>query len=247
MPEQECVRVQLCGRFAFVVADEAVQVALPGRRGRLLLAYLAAHRDRPVSRPQLMDALWYDGAGTSAAATFSVLLSKTRAVITPARIDGRSTLQLVLPAGSIVDLEVAMAALHRAQSANALRDWQRAWPAALTAMMIARRGFLTEHDEAWTEPLRAQIDLVYQQAVTCYAEACLGIGGTEVPGAERAARRLVERSPVSEVGYRLLMEDSQPEAIPPQPWRSTRSSAAPCATSLASIPDPPPASSTTGC
>src|SRR5258706_59385 len=29
------VRVQLCGRFAFLVADDAVHSALPGRRARL--------------------------------------------------------------------------------------------------------------------------------------------------------------------------------------------------------------------
>src|SRR5207244_2379476 len=79
-------------------------------------------------------------------------------------------------------------------------------PPALTALMVARRGFLTEYDEAWVEPWRAELDLVYERALACYAEACLGIGGTEVPGAERAARRLIERAPLSETGYRLLME-----------------------------------------
>jgi SARP family transcriptional regulator, regulator of embCAB operon len=39
-----------------------------------------------------------------------------------------------------------------------------------------------------------------------YAAACLGIGGTELAGAERAARRLVQRSPLREPGYRLLMD-----------------------------------------
>jgi DNA-binding SARP family transcriptional activator len=204
--EREQVRVQLCGRFAFVVAGRPVHRQLPGRRGRLLLAYLAAHRDRPVSRGQLLDTLWPDGRATTAAATLSVVLSKVRSFIAPARIDGRSTLQLVLPAGSIVDLDAAIAALHQAQSANALRDWRRAWPAALTALMIARRGFLTEYDEAWVQTRRAQMDLVYERALACYAEACLGVGGTEVPGAERAARQLIERAPLYETGYQLLME-----------------------------------------
>jgi DNA-binding SARP family transcriptional activator len=85
VPQPERVRVQLCGRFAIVVADQPVHAKLPGRRGRLLLAYLAAHRDRPVSRTQLLDALWEDGAQTSAAASLSVLLSKTRTAIAPAR------------------------------------------------------------------------------------------------------------------------------------------------------------------
>jgi len=39
-----------------------------------------------------------------------------------------------------------------------------------------------------------------------YAEACLCIGGAELPGAERSARRLIERAPLSEIGYRMLMQ-----------------------------------------
>jgi SARP family transcriptional regulator, regulator of embCAB operon len=206
VPESAQLRVQLCGRFAFVAADRAGEPELPGRRGRLLLAYLAVHRDRPVPRAQLQDALWGESAATSGAATLNVLLSKARAVIAPATIDGRGMLHLVLPAGSIVDLEVATAALHQAQSANALGNWRRAWPAALTTMTITRRGFLIEYDDPWTEAFRARVDLLYEQALACYAESCLNLGGTEVPGAERAARRLIERSPISETGYQLLMQ-----------------------------------------
>jgi DNA-binding SARP family transcriptional activator len=200
------VRVQLCGAFAFVVADRMVHTALPGRRARLLLAYLTAHRDRPTGRTQLLDALWPDGGGQSAAATLSVVLSKVRALIQPAEISGRGTLQLRLPAGAIVDVERAVEAVHQAQSALAQQDWHRAWGPAVAAQLIAGRGFLPEHDQAWVEPWRAQLDLVYQQALACYAEACLHIGGPELPGAERSARRLIARAPLSEIGYRLLMQ-----------------------------------------
>jgi DNA-binding SARP family transcriptional activator len=200
------VRVQLCGRFAFIVAGRPVHSALPGRRARLLLAYLTAYRDRPTGRPQLLDALWPDGAGDSAGATLSVLLSKVRALIAPAEICGRGTLQLRLPGGAIVDVERAVAAVHQAESALAQREWHRAWGPAVTAQLTSGRGFLPEYDDAWVEPWRAQLDLVYQRALTCFAEACLCIGGTELPAAERSARRLIERAPLSEIGYRLLME-----------------------------------------
>jgi DNA-binding SARP family transcriptional activator len=199
------VRVQLCGRFAFMVAGDAVHSALPGRRARLLLAYLAAHRDRPTGRTQLLDALWPDG-GAHLAATLSVVLSKVRALIAPAEISGRGTLQLHLPADAIVDIERAVEAVHQAESALAQREWRRAWGPALTAQMIAGRGFLPEYDQAWIEPWRAQLDLVYQRALACYAEACVHIGGPELPGAERSARRLITRAPLSEIGYRLLMQ-----------------------------------------
>ncbi len=200
------VRVQLCGRFAFMVADSAVHSVLPGRRARLLLAYLVAHRDRPTGRTTLLDVLWPDGGSDSAAASLSVVLSKVRALIAPAEISGRGTLQLRLPAGAIVDVERAVEAVHQAESALAQREWRRAWGPALAAQLIAGRGFLPEYDEAWVEPWRAQLDLVYQRALACYAEACLHIGGPELPGAERSARRLIARAPVSEIGYRLLME-----------------------------------------
>ena len=199
------VRVQLCGRFVFLVGDNAVQSALPGRRARALLAYLVAHRDRPTARAQLLDALSPDG-GAQSAATFNVLLSKVRALIGPAEISGRGTLQLQLPADAIVDIERAVEAVHQAESALAQREWRRAWGPSLTAQLIAGRGFLPEFDESWAEPARAQLELVHQRALACYAEACLNIGGPELPGAERSARRLITRDPLSEVGYRLLMQ-----------------------------------------
>ena len=199
------VRVQLCGRFAFMVADDPVHSALPGRRARLLLAYLAARRERPTGRIELLNTLWPDGAAHSGA-TLSVLLSKVRALIAPAEITGRGTLQLHLPAEAIVDVERAVEAVHQAESAVAQREWRRAWGAALTAQMITARGFLTEYDEAWIEPWRAQLDLVHQRALASHSEACLRIGGPELPGAERSARRLITRAPLSETGYRLLMQ-----------------------------------------
>jgi DNA-binding SARP family transcriptional activator len=171
-----------------------------------LLAYLAAHRDRPTGRPELLDVLWPQGPGESAAATLNVLISKVRALIAPAEISGRGTLQLSLPAGAIVDVERAVQAVHQAESALAQQEWRDAWAPALAAQLIAGRGFLTEYDAAWVEPWRAQVDLIFQRALACYAEACLGIGRAELPGAERAARRLIERAPLSEIGYRLLMQ-----------------------------------------
>ena len=39
-----------------------------------------------------------------------------------------------------------------------------------------------------------------------YAACCLGIGGTELPAAERAGHTLLERSPLRETGYALLMD-----------------------------------------
>jgi DNA-binding SARP family transcriptional activator len=198
------VRIQLCGRFAVVIDGRQVEPLLPGRQGRLLVAYLATYRAQPVERTVLLDALWPEG-GAGAASTLTVLLSKVRMLLAPAEISGRRTVQLVLPEGSAVDLDMATTSLHSAESAVALRDWRRAWPAALTALHASRRRFLAEFEAPWVDEWRRQLDMIYERALACYAEACLGIGGTELPAAERAARRLVAHAPLAETGHGLLM------------------------------------------
>jgi DNA-binding SARP family transcriptional activator len=198
------LRVQLCGRFAVVLDGQPVESRFPGRQGRLLVAYLAAHRTQPVERTVLLDAFWPEGAD-GAASTLTVLLSKVRPLLAPAEIRGRRTLQLVLPANSAVDLETATTSLHSAESAVALGDWRRAWPAALAALYVSRRRFLAEFEAPWIDQWRQQLDVIYERALACYAAACLGIGGTELPAAERAARRLVAHAPLAETGHQLLM------------------------------------------
>src|SRR5260370_3685202 len=122
------VRIQLCGRFAVVVDGQPTESRLPGRQGRLLVAYLATYRAQPVERTVLLDALWPEG-GAGAASTLTVLLSKVRTLLAPAEISGRRTVQLMLPEGSAVDLDMATPSLHSAESPGALRDWRPAWPA----------------------------------------------------------------------------------------------------------------------
>lgn len=109
--------------MALVIDGQPIESRLPGRQGRLLVAYLAAHRAQPVERTVLLDALWPNGRA-GAAGTLTVLLSKVRPVLVPAEIRGRRTLQLLLPANSVVDLETATTSLHSAESAVALRDWR---------------------------------------------------------------------------------------------------------------------------
>jgi DNA-binding SARP family transcriptional activator len=198
------VRIQLCGRFAVVIDGRPAESRLPGRQGRLLVAYLAAHGAQPVERGVVLDALWPEGAA-GAADSLTVLLSKAQQVLLPAQIRGRRTLQLALPADSLVDLDMAATSLHSAESAVALRDWRRAWPAALAAQYVSRRRFLAEFEAPWIDPWRRQLEVIYERSLACYGEACLGIGGTELPAAERAARRLVAHAPLAETGHRLLI------------------------------------------
>ena len=141
----------------------------------------------------------------AAVVSLTVLLSKCRAVLGRDVLVGRSAVALRLPPTADIDVHRALAAAHEAESAVAQHQWARAWPAALAAMFITRRRFLPEVDAAWADEWRNRLDLVHQRTLAYHAEACLGIGGTELGAAERCARRLTELAPLSEIGYRLLM------------------------------------------
>ena len=188
-----------------VLNGRAVDAALPGRRGRLLIALLAVHRPYAVERDTLTDRLWPDSDPEAAAAALTVLLSRCRAVLGRDTLLGRSSVALRLPPQAQVDVERALEAVHDAESAVAQHQWIRAWPAALTAAFITRRRFLPEADAPWAEEWRHRLALVQQRSLSYYAEACLGLGGTEIGGAERAARHLIDLAPINETGYRLLM------------------------------------------
>jgi SARP family transcriptional regulator, regulator of embCAB operon len=199
-------RIQLCGLLVVELRGRRIDGGLPSRQGRLLFAYLTLNRGRPVGRDELIEALWPYAMPTAAPAALTVLLSKLRATVGPDVLRGRGDVTLALPAAARVDVEDALAGVHAAQSAVALGEWRRAWGPALRAQFIAGRRLLPEHEAPWTDEWRRRLDEVLDHALDAYAAACLGIGGTELAGAERAARRLVEHSPLRETGYRLLMD-----------------------------------------
>jgi DNA-binding SARP family transcriptional activator len=133
------------------------------------------------------------------------LLSKARRVVGHSRIEGRSSLPLVLPAGAWVDTETAEEAIHRAESAFARNDWYGVYGPGRVAQHVTRRGFLPGEDAPWIVAVRGRLDEIHVHALELVGGACLEIGGSETNTAERCARTLVEHAPYRETGYRLLM------------------------------------------
>jgi DNA-binding SARP family transcriptional activator len=201
----ESARVQLCGTFAVELLGRRVDNLLPGRQGRLLFAYLVVSRLLPVSRNSLIDALWGDAPPADAGGALNALISKTRAVVGGDVLRGRSELILTLPEPAQVDVEAALSKLHVAESAVAIGDWRRAWTPSLSAVFVTRRTFLPEVEAPWADAWRRRLADVRVRATECYVKACLGIGGSELPSAERAARELVDAAPFRESGHLLLM------------------------------------------
>jgi pentatricopeptide repeat protein len=198
-------RIQLCGRLVIELDGRRIDAGLPSRQGRLLFSYLALNRDRAATREELVEALWPYAVPAAAPSALTVLVSKLRAALGAGTLTGRAELRLNLPSDASVDVEDALAAVHEAQSAVTLGEWKRAWGPALRAQFIARRPLLPEHDTPWLDQWRRRLDDLHDQALEAYAASCLGIGSTELAAAERSARRLLERSPLRETGYALLM------------------------------------------
>src|SRR5205823_7474885 len=95
------------------------------------------------------------------------VLSRLRHVLGEHVLQGRGQPQLVLPAGAWIDLEVAVAAIHRAESAVAAEAWPRAWTGARVALHVARREFLSGLEAPWIEERRRILQTLEASALEC--------------------------------------------------------------------------------
>ena len=118
-----------------------------------------------------------------------------------------------------MDVEAAIEAAHRAESAIALREWPRAWGPALLALFVAEREFMPGDDSPWIDAQRQQMADVHLRALEAYAATGLGVGGTELAAAARAGRRLVKLAPFRESGYELLMRALSRQGNPAEALR----------------------------
>lgn len=196
-------RIQLCGRLVATIGDRRIEDDLPGRQGKLLFTYLILRRLRTVTRDELVEALWPRELPSAPESALAALLSKLRKVVP---VEGRSDLRLALPEPAFVDVEAANGAVHRAESAIRREEWAEAWGPARVAIHTAARGFLPGEDLPWAEQVRTHLEDVRLRGYECLAQSSLGLGGTELDAARRAAHALVERAPLRESGYRYLMQ-----------------------------------------
>ncbi len=138
------------------------------------------------------------------ASALTVLLSKLRAAVGADVLAGRGSVRVALPPDARVDVEQALAALHRAESAVVQGEWARAWSAALCARYVTapllpgpRRPSVAGLVAATTRR-RAR-----QRAGSCTPPPAWD---SAAPRSRRRARGapLLEHNPLRETGYGLL-------------------------------------------
>src|SRR3954452_13797013 len=112
--------IRVCGRLTVELQGRRLEDELRGRQGRILLAYLAMHRERPARRDELGEALW---AGKGAPPAYDSLLapplSRLRKTLGPGVLAGRSELSLLLPEDAWIDWVVMQAGVRTARQALA--------------------------------------------------------------------------------------------------------------------------------
>ncbi len=204
------VRIYLAGRMCVEVPGRGLtdQAALPGRQGRLLLAYLTLRRV-PVPREELADVLWPDGPPPSWETALSAVVSKLRRLLREAGLPKQAILsalgcyELRLPAGAWVDVQAASAAAHEAESALQAGDLRTALGVGGVAYHIARRPFLAGEEGPWVEQQRAHMLALLVRATECLA--LVSLRNSESNIAATLAEELIQLEPFRETGYQILM------------------------------------------
>jgi SARP family transcriptional regulator, regulator of embCAB operon len=204
-------RIHLSGRMSIEYPAGIVRHAdFPGQQGRAVFALLVGERGAPVSRARVADEIWQGSLPASWDAALNAIVSKLRALLGRAGLDGASALvtaggcyELRLPPDCWIDHEVAADAIHEAETALKVGQPARAYGPSAIAHHIARRPFLPGVDGPWFEQRRDRLAGILVRALECRAEVYLWNG--ECTLAVEAAGDIVARQPFREEGYRLLM------------------------------------------
>ena len=208
-PLSEC-RVYLCGRVTVEQRGRVIaESALAGPQGRLLFAFLGTRRSVPVSKTELIDAIWGAHTPPSADTTINALVSKLRGAIRNVGVPPPhgvttevGTYQFSVPAAWI-DIEHARTAIDRAEGALRRNCPREAWSDANVAAAIARQSFLPDEQHPWVVHQRGIVARVLRRALLVLSTVSATNGEYEL-GIQHAAEALTAE-PFDELACQALM------------------------------------------
>jgi len=203
-------RIYLCGRVTVERNGRLLtDAAIGGRQGRLLFAYLGTRRTQPVSRAQLIEAIWGSRTPPSVDTAINALVSKLRAALRrlglprPHGVESEvGTYQFVVPMAWI-DIEEARTAIDCAEGALRGNAPSQAWTSANVAAAITRQPFLPDEEQPWVQQQRAQLQRVWRRALLVLSAVSVRNGAHEL-GIQHAADALLAE-PFDEMACQALM------------------------------------------
>jgi DNA-binding SARP family transcriptional activator len=188
-----------------VVSDSG----LAGRQGRLLFAFLMSRSGQPVSKADVMRALWDDRPPPSADTALNAVVSKLRSVLRRVGVvptDGIScdvgTYRCAIQ-DAWIDLEAARTTIDRAEGAWRAGDTAMAWTNANVAATIARRPFLPDEQRPWVERERERLVRIWRRATLVLSDVSTRNQEFDL-GIQHAAEALASE-PFDETACRALM------------------------------------------
>lgn len=180
-----------------------------GRQGRLVLTYLAAEHRRAVSRDELAAELWGEALPPSWERALTAIVSKLRAALAElgaanvALTAAFGCYQLHLPPDAWIDIEEAVAGIHRAEAALRAGDRDNAWGWAAVTYHVGTRPFLAGEEGAWAAKRRAELGDLFLRALDCLGEVHIAAGDPVL--AVRHAEHALQLDPWRETSYQQLM------------------------------------------
>jgi DNA-binding SARP family transcriptional activator len=183
--------------------------ALGGRQGRLLFTFLGTRRTQPVSKPELIDAIWGSRTPASVETAINAIVSKLRAALRTLGVprphgvaSNVGTYQFAVPA-VWVDIEEARTAIDRAEGALRGNALSEAWASANVAAAVTRQPFLPDEEHLWVQQQRAQLQRVWRRALLVLSAVSVRNGEHEL-GIQHASEAL-SGEPFDEMACQALM------------------------------------------
>jgi DNA-binding SARP family transcriptional activator len=225
-----CVAL-LFGSFAFSVNGTLID-AWSGTRGRAVLKYLLAHRDRPVRKETLMETFWPGGDPDSSRNSLNVAVSSLRRTLRPVLGDMPIVVhhQGTYRLNPAIDLSVDIEHFET-NAVDGLRRYEAGDAAAsdvLADVVRLYRGPLFEDDpfEEWASPMRERLRVLYLDVLDRLGAIAFAAGRYDA--CVEVDRRILAEDCCREDSHRRLMRCFSRQGRAHQALRQYRS----CALSL---------------
>ncbi len=192
--------IRLCGSVSIELDGRHIDAAM--RRGNelLLFAYLVLERGRCVSRDEAAAAIWPERRPAHEDAALRTVLSRLRAALGADVLASAEGLFLLLPDDIRVDVREAQDLVGAARRCG---DPEQALALGLRASTILEQPLLPGFDRPWIDARRRHLADLWADAKELIAWASLELHAPA--DAVAAAGGLIERAPLHEAGYQVLM------------------------------------------
>jgi SARP family transcriptional regulator, regulator of embCAB operon len=205
------LRVYLCGSVVVEAGERLVRdSALAGPQGRLLFVFLMSRSPQPVSKVDLVHALWGTSPPRSADTALNAVISKLRGVLRTIGVaepegilSDAGTYRLAL-GSSWVDIDAARSAADRAEGALRRGELGEAWSNANVAAAIARQPFLPDESRLWVQRQREMLARMWRRAALVLSE--VSTRNQEYELGIQHALEVAQAEPFDELACQALMK-----------------------------------------